>query len=181
MNIREIVSKYLRVDAFTVSPDGRTVLVNYQDDLMFLKNKLKASGLAEIQAYYFDGKRNFSESELKSVMVIGECQDRNLVFSTLEKEHCKCPITKLAYLDPHPSHLRALEHFALEWARLKAVKTKPIAVDFRLGKNAPVIRYSKLFAKRSRTRPDTVVAFTNKEVTPQVKLAQKSGVEVVLA
>jgi hypothetical protein len=131
--------------------------------------------------YYFDGNRKFTESELKSVIVVGECNDRSLVFATLDKLHAKSPFTRLVHLDVYPSHPRPMEGFACQWARQNGVEAKPVRVDWKLGKNAAAIRYGKLFAKRSRSRPDTVVAFTNKEITPQVKLTQKAGVEVVFA
>jgi hypothetical protein len=68
MNVHETVSKFMQPHAFTLSGDG--VMVKYQDDLTFLKNKLKGSGFPHIQVYYFDGKRKFSEDELKSVILI---------------------------------------------------------------------------------------------------------------
>jgi hypothetical protein len=103
------------------------------------------------------------------------------VFSALDRLHVKCPFTRLVHLDVYPSHPRPVEGFAFQWARQNDIEAKPVRVDWKLGKNAAAIRYGKLFAKRSRSRPDTVVAFTNKEVTPQVKIAEKAGVEVVFA
>jgi hypothetical protein len=93
MNIHKTVSKFLEPGAFIVSPGG--VMVRHRDNVTFLKNKLKSNGLFDIRVSYFDGKRSFSEEELKSVIVVGECNDRNLVFSTLEKLHANGPFTRL--------------------------------------------------------------------------------------
>ena len=119
--------------------------------------------------------------ELKSFIVVGECRDRNLLFSALDRQYAVSPFTRLVYLDVYPSHLRPAEEFACQWARQNGVERKPVRVDWKLGKNAAAIRFGKLFGKRSRTRPNVVIAFTNKEVTPQVQKAQKAGVEVVFA
>ncbi len=85
-SIYETVSEYLLPHAFTVV-GGNSVRLNSQDNLKFLQNKLKARRMTHVIVSYFDGKREFSAEELKSVIVIGDSNDKNLVFRTLDAFH----------------------------------------------------------------------------------------------
>jgi hypothetical protein len=114
-------------------------------------------------------------------MVIGEGNDRASTFRTLDSLHAQRAFTKLIYLDTWPTMPRDSDRWAMEWAKERRVATKGVIVLWKFGQNAPVIRFAKLVGKRSRTKPTVIVAFTNKEITPQVKKAQKAGVEVVFA
>ncbi len=178
MNLQQAVSKHLESFAFFLN--GNTVYVKNQDDLRFLKGKLKSEGLPGVQVLYHDGKRTFDEHQLKSVIVAGNSGDKSLVFGTLEALHARHTFTQL-YLIDYPSYGRTVDSAAAEWAKQRSIATRIFPVSWRLGQNAAAIEFGKRFKKGARLRPNMVVAFTNKEVTAQVKKAQKAGVTVVFA